>query len=78
MSCAVIEPKSLPSSPALPVSVDRQRAQRRGDALGLAAFVGAQLGVRALAFGLDPLLVAVGGLVGQALREQDSCVHSPA
>ena len=67
----VIEPKSLPSSPALPVSGQRdgRRAARpaaRPRPSRRCVPGAARPGLRG-----DALLVALGGLVGQAVRQQE-------
>ena len=77
MSWAVIEPNSLPSSPALPLSVSADRAELGGEALGLRA-LGLVAGAARAGLGRDPLLVALGGLEGEAAAAGDNSARSPA
>ena len=70
MSWVVMDPNSLPSSPALRVKVSSTAARPAAAGHG-GVLLGGQADGPRLGLGDDALLVALGGLVGEALRQQE-------
>ena len=70
MSCDVIEPKSLPSSPALPRRVTVM-APSWAASCSAAAFSALAFDRACPGLGIDALLVALGRLEGEAARQQE-------